>query len=106
MKARLTTLLCLVALVLAGAGQCPAQDKPAPEKPAQEKPSTVVKVADAVLVRPICFASTVVGSTLFVLGLPISAALKQTKPAADALVVRPAKATFKRPLGDIDAMAD
>ena len=106
MKA-LTTLLCLIAIVLSGINQSPAQENStAPQKPAAEKPSTIVKVADAVAVRPICFLSTLVGSTLFVVGLPISAAIKQTKPAADALVVRPAKATFKRPLGDMEAMAD
>ena len=96
MKARLTTLLCVITLALAGITQASAQDKP----------STVVKAVDAVVVRPICFASTVVGTTFFLISLPVTAAIKQTKPVADSLVVRPAKATFKRPLGDIDAMAD
>ncbi len=68
--------------------------------------SPVVKAADAVIVRPICFASTVVGSALFVLSLPVTAPLKKTKSTADMLVVKPANATFKRPLGDMDAMAD
>jgi hypothetical protein len=98
MKARLTTLLCVLALAWAGVTQSPAQEK--------EKPSTVVKVADAVCVRPICFAATVVGSALFVISLPVAAIIKKTKPMADTFVVRPAKATFSRPLGDLDAMAD
>ena len=73
---------------------------------AQEKPSTLIKTADAVLVRPICFTATVVGSALFLISLPVAAPLKKAKPLADAFVVRPAKATFKRPLGDLDALAD
>jgi hypothetical protein len=73
---------------------------------APSSPSTVVKVADAVIVRPISFASTVVGSALFTLSLPVTAPMKKTKPVADMLVVKPAQATFKRPLGDMDALAD
>ena len=96
MKARLTTIVCAIALGLAST----------PISRAQQKPSGVVKAADAVVVRPLCFASTLVGGTLFLISLPITAIAKKTKPAADALVLAPAKATFTRPLGDMDAMAD
>ncbi len=89
-------MLCLSALTLAGV--TPAR--------AQANPSPVVKAADAVLVRPVCFAATTVSTALFILGLPITAALKKTKPAAQLLVVHPMKATFTRPLGDLDAMGD
>lgn len=65
-----------------------------------------MKVADAVIVRPISFGSTVVGSGFFVIILPVTSLMKKTKPAARALVTHPAWATFKRPLGDMDAMAD
>lgn len=102
MKARLTTRLCAVALVLAGTTQAQEQQS-APPPP--QKHSVVVKVADAVIVRPISAVSTLVGSTFFVIGLPVTALLKRTRPAADALVINPARATFKRPLGDLDAMA-
>ncbi|HVV72311.1 MAG TPA: hypothetical protein VHI52_12570 [Verrucomicrobiae bacterium] len=97
MKARILTSLCIVTLVFGTTTASLAQEK---------KPSTVVKAADAVLVRPICFASTVVSSAVFVLSWPVAAALKKTKPMAETLVVHPAKATFTRPLGDMDAMAD
>lgn len=102
MKDRLTTLVCVLALGFAGTTASLAQEQPS----ASVKPSVPVKAVDAVLVRPLCLASTVVGGTLFVLSLPVTAILKKTKPAADALVVAPAKATFTRPLGDMDAMAD
>lgn len=73
---------------------------------AQSNPSTLVKVADAAIVRPLGVASTAIGAVLFTLSLPVSAPLKKTKCTANLLVVKPAQATFKRPLGDMDAMAD
>jgi hypothetical protein len=94
------TLLCIVVLVLAGTTSLQAQEK-------QEKhPSFVTKAADAVVVRPISFASTVIGSAFFVIGLPVTSLMKKNKPAARALVTYPAWSTFQRPLGDMDAMAD
>jgi hypothetical protein len=96
MKARLATLVCVTVLILTGTTSLPAQ----------EHPSVVVKVADAVAVRPICFASTVVGTTFFVLALPVTTLLKRNHPAVEALVIHPAKATFTRPLGNMDALAD
>jgi len=96
MKARLTTIICALALSIAGTSVSQAQ----------EKPSVIVKAADAALVRPICFVSTVLGSAFFVISLPVTAIAKKTKPAAQELVVAPMKKTFKRPLGDMDAMAD
>jgi hypothetical protein len=61
---------------------------------------------DAVIVRPVCFLATVVGSALFVVSLPVSAISKSVRPAAHALVVRPAKVTFTRPLGDFKPIED
>jgi len=58
---------------------------------------------DAVVVRPVCFLATVVGSVLFFVSLPVAAISKSVKPAAHALVVRPARATFQRPLGDFSS---
>jgi hypothetical protein len=96
MKTRALTLICAVAIVLAGATASGAE----------KKPSLVVKVADAVFVRPLSLGSAAVGSAVFVLGLPITAIRKEVKPAGNALVVRPINNTFHRPLGDMDAMAD
>jgi len=58
--------------------------------------------ADTLIVRPVCLAATVIGSALFIVSLPIAAISKSIKPAAHALVVAPARATFTRPLGDFD----
>jgi hypothetical protein len=57
-------------------------------------------IADVAIVRPGCFLATVGGSVIFVVGLPFAALSKSVKKTADTLVVKPAKATFTRPLGD------
>jgi hypothetical protein len=54
--------------------------------------------------RPACFVATVVGSAIFVVALPFAAMSKSTKKTADALVVKPAKATFSRPLGEFEEL--
>ncbi len=66
----------------------------------------MLMITDMVFVRPACFAATAIGSAFFLIGLPIAAASHSTKKAAHALVVTPAKATFTRPLGDMDALQD
>jgi hypothetical protein len=62
--------------------------------------------ADALVVRPACLVATVVGSAVFVIALPWAAASKSVKKTADTLVVKPAWATFTRPLGDMDALKE
>jgi hypothetical protein len=62
--------------------------------------------ADALVVRPACLAATVVGSAVFVVALPAALISKSVKKTANALVVKPANATFTRPLGDMDALRD
>ena len=63
-------------------------------------------ITDVVVVRPVCFVATAIGSAFFVVSLPIAAMSRSTKKAAHALVVTPAKATFTRPLGDMGALQD
>lgn len=60
--------------------------------------------ADAVLVRPVCFLTTVLGSVAFVVTLPFTAPCGGANKAANALVVVPAKMTFVRPLGDLELL--
>jgi high-affinity K+ transport system ATPase subunit B len=61
---------------------------------------------DALLVRPVCMVATAVGSVLFCVTLPFAAVSKSVKTSAHALVVRPAKAAFRRPLGDFSTLQD
>jgi hypothetical protein len=62
--------------------------------------------ADAIVVRPACLVATAVGSVVFVVALPWAALSKSVKKTADALVVKPANATFTRPMGDVDALKE
>jgi hypothetical protein len=61
---------------------------------------------DVLVVRPGCFAATAIGSAVFVVALPFAAISKSVRSTADTLVVKPAKATFTRPVGDMDALRD
>jgi hypothetical protein len=64
-----------------------------------DKPSAAVMAIDFVLVRPILLAVTAIGTTLFVVSLPFSAAGGNIGEAAKTLVVEPGEATFVRCLG-------
>ena len=61
---------------------------------------------DAILVRPVCFLATICGSAIFVISLPIAATSRSIPETARALVLKPAHATFTRPLGDVEYMAN
>jgi hypothetical protein len=61
--------------------------------------------ADALVVRPLGIVATVLGFGLFVVSVPFSALGSNTGDAWQALVVRPAKFTFTRPLGEFDGRA-
>jgi len=94
MKNKLITFVCLAAFCLAGTNSSFASADPA------------MVVADAVLVRPVCLVATIVGGAFFVVALPFAATSKTVKSTAHTLVVIPAKATFTRPMGDIDVLVD
>lgn len=61
-------------------------------------------VGDIILVRPACLLATVVGSALFVVSLPIAATSHSIRKSAHTFVVRPARATFTRPLGNMEEL--
>ena len=93
MKTKLITAICVLALLGAGATPCSAADD--------------VEIAtDALVVRPACLVATVVGSALFLVSLPFAALSKSVKKSAHTFVVRPARATFTRPLGDMEALSN
>ncbi len=63
---------------------------------------TAKMAADTVLVRPLGIVSTALGFGLFVISVPFAALGGNTGEAWHNLVVRPAKFTFNRPLGEFD----
>ncbi|MPN47691.1 hypothetical protein SDC9_195295 [bioreactor metagenome] len=94
MKTKLLTLVCAVSILGAST----------PSARAIEDYSSAAMVADAIVVRPVCLAATVVGSAFFVVALPFSAMSKSVKRTGQVLVAKPARATFTRPLGDMQAL--
>jgi hypothetical protein len=91
MKTRILTVCCVAAILLAQTPRTHAIEDGTPEAIA----------ADVVLVRPLCFVTTIIGSALFIVALPVCAISKSTAQTGRALVVRPARATFTRPIGDM-----
>lgn len=59
----------------------------------------LVSAADLVVARPLLLGATLVGSGLFVVSLPFTAIAGSVDSSAEALVRRPARSTFIRPLG-------
>lgn len=96
MKARVITAICALAVGLGGVASSAASQDSGP----------LTVAADAVMVRPVCLVATVLGSAFFVVSLPVATISKSVKKTANTLVVKPAAATFTRPLGDMDALTD
>ena len=65
----------------------------------EEEPSALAMTGDLVLARPFLLVATIVGTAVFIVSSPFSAAGGNLGQAADTLVVGPAKATFVRCLG-------
>ena len=95
MKTKLITIICAAAILSMGA------------KTASAASDDDLKVAaDTLVVRPVCLAATIIGSGLFIISLPIAAISHSVKKTAHVLVVRPARATFTRHLGDMESLED
>jgi hypothetical protein len=71
----------------------------APGSSVKEDPSAAAMTADLLFVRPVMFSVTVLGSAVWLVGLPFSAAGGNIKESAETLVVGPAMSTFVRCLG-------
>ncbi|MGH1470411.1 MAG: hypothetical protein ACRBCS_04415 [Cellvibrionaceae bacterium] len=72
---------------------------PASTNQVKEDPSALAMTGDLLVIRPVMFGVTVVGSVLWLVSLPFSAAGGNVKQATDTLVVKPAMNTFVRCLG-------
>jgi hypothetical protein len=62
--------------------------------------------ADLIVVRPVSFVATVLGSALFIVALPVAAISHSIPDTAEALVFTPGRATFTRPLGELSTLGD
>ncbi len=63
-------------------------------------PSADASAADLLIARPGGLAATVLGTAVFIVGLPFTLISGSTEQAAQKLVVEPAQYTFTRPLGE------
>jgi hypothetical protein len=68
-------------------------------KPNPNPPSSAVVAADAILGRPLGLATTIAGTAVFLVTLPVSIPSDSTGEAAWGLSGRPLGWTFIRPLG-------
>ncbi|TGN38887.1 hypothetical protein [Marinobacter confluentis] len=84
------TALAVCMLAFSSAGHAQAID---------ESPSALAMTGDALFARPALFATTVVGSVVYVVSLPFSLLGGNAAEAGETLVMGPAKATFVRCLG-------
>lgn len=66
----------------------------------ESAPSPEAMTADVLLVRPLGVAATLIGTGIFVIGLPFEAITGNISTTARALVGGPAKFTFQRPIGE------
>jgi hypothetical protein len=62
--------------------------------------------ADVLVVRPLGFVATILGSALFVVSLPIAAVSDSVSDTAEALVLTPGRMTFTRPVGELSTLTN
>lgn len=95
-----------IALCLVAALAFPSLHAAEPVRPstagADENPSGFEMALDALIARPLMLGVTAIGSVVFVLSLPFSAAAGDVAAARRKMIVEPARCTFNRPLGYTD----
>jgi hypothetical protein len=62
--------------------------------------------ADIIVVRPVSFAATIIGSALFLVSFPVAAIAGNVHDTAEALVYTPGRNTFTRPVGELSTLGD
>ncbi|MBW2369730.1 MAG: hypothetical protein JRH15_17810 [Deltaproteobacteria bacterium] len=65
-----------------------------------EKASAEKMAVDLLVMRPLGFGSTILGTALYAVSLPFSLLGGNTKQVWETAVEKPAEFTFKRPLGE------
>lgn len=69
------------------------------QDPRGDEPSAAAITADLLVVRPLSFCATILGTAVFLVGLPVIVASNSTQQAAEKLIEDPMKYTVQRPLG-------
>ena len=77
----------------------PGQAQAAEEPRYYREPGATTMIIDGLVVRPVAFVATVIGSVFYVVTLPFSALAGNADEAGEKMVVAPAEYTFTRCLG-------
>lgn len=96
MKRTVSALLAALVLFLA---VTPAEASSTMEK---GEPSSTEIIFDVLIGRPLGIVATVLGTAVFIVGLPFTIPARSVGVTADKLIADPFKYTFARPVGDID----
>ncbi len=102
MKKRGSAILKFCLLLGIGASLITAPVRAGDTRDGGPAPSAEAMAVDLVLVRPASLVATVLGTVFFVVSLPFSILGGNVDDAGKNLVVKPAKTTFIRPLGEFD----
>lgn len=91
----------IVALVMTTVGTVGYAQDPSMKNFYKESERSGAKMAaDIVLLRPIGIIATAIGTAVFIVSSPFSIIGKNSEEASEELIKKPARYTFKRPLGD------
>lgn len=93
---KFATFLLVCSLVLSLNSFALAKDNPSGH------PSTGAIVLDILVLRPLGFCGTILGTSAFVMSLPVSIPFEKTDKVLEMVVMVPYGYTFERPLGQIN----
>jgi hypothetical protein len=97
--ARTTAAAALLLAASAAATAVQAEETPYPVQ-ADARPGGLAMAADVVIGRPLGLIGAVIGTSLFLVGLPFEALSGDVAGPGKRLVVEPLQFTFTRPLGE------
>jgi len=81
---------------------CAAASAYDPSMEPDDAPSGEAMTIDLIIMRPLGLASTLIGTAVFIVALPINALTLNFSDPARRLILEPAKYTFVRELGDLE----
>ena len=103
-------IMFLILVLLAATTLAAAQEVVKPKPSAADETNETLEapdaagmiLMDALLLRPLGLAATVLGTAAFIVTLPFSLPTRSADDAAQVLIVKPATYTFARPLGEVE----
>ena len=99
MMKRISVLFIIISMAISLNSVVIAYDQEA--KPTSPRPSPGAVVLDLIALRPLGFAATIVGCTLFAVSLPVALPAGRIELMHEKLATPPAYFTFVRPLGQM-----